>query len=108
MIIIETCPECGHDLVDSVICTNPPIPRKECHNCGWIWEGQREEEVVRVPFTENKIETELIHTQGLAEGIRCAMCTNIMKSDMGCDGGCYVNEKMYSSVMNIIDMHTTK
>lgn len=53
MIIIETCPKCGHDLVDSVICTNPPIPRKECHNCGWSWEGQREE-VVRIPFNENK------------------------------------------------------
>ena len=41
MIIIETCPKCGHDLVDSVICTNPPIPKKECHNCGWTWEGKR-------------------------------------------------------------------
>lgn len=28
MIIIETCPKCGHDLLDSVICTNPPIPKK--------------------------------------------------------------------------------
>ena len=52
MIIIETCPKCGHDLFDSVICTNPPIPKKECHNCGWTWEGQREE-VIRVPFNEN-------------------------------------------------------
>lgn len=54
MIIIETCPKCGHDLFDSVICTNPPIPKKECHNCGWTWEGQREE-VVRVPFNETPI-----------------------------------------------------
>lgn len=53
MIIIETCPECGYDLVNSVICTNPPIPKKECHNCGWTWEGQREE-VIRVPFVENE------------------------------------------------------
>ncbi len=53
MIIIETCPKCGHDLFDSVICTNPPIPKKECHNCGWTWEGQREE-VIRVPFVENE------------------------------------------------------
>ena len=51
MIIIETCPKCGHDLFDSVICTDPPIPRKECHNCGWTWEGQREP--LRVPFNEN-------------------------------------------------------
>lgn len=35
MIIIETCPKCGHDLQDEVICTYPPIPRKVCWNCGW-------------------------------------------------------------------------
>lgn len=49
MIIIETCPVCGNDLTDEVICTNPPIPRKVCWSCGWSWEGKREE-VVRVPF----------------------------------------------------------
>lgn len=53
MIIIETCPKCGHDLHDEVICTYPPIPRKVCHNCGWSWEGQREE-VIRVPFGGDK------------------------------------------------------
>ena len=51
-IIIETCPKCGHDLMDEVICTYPPIPRKVCHNCGWSWEGQREE-IIRVPFGHN-------------------------------------------------------
>lgn len=51
-IIIETCPKCGHDLVDEVICTNPPIPKKSCWNCGWHWEGEPEE-VVRVPFGGN-------------------------------------------------------
>lgn len=48
-IIIETCPKCGHDLMDEVICTYPPIPRKVCYSCGWNWEGEREE-IVRVPF----------------------------------------------------------
>lgn len=52
MIIIETCPKCGHDLRDEVICTYPPIPRKVCYNCGWSWEGEREE-VVRIPFRGN-------------------------------------------------------
>ena len=52
MIIIETCPKCGHDLIDTVICTNPPIPKKYCHNCGWSWEGEPEE-VIRVPFGGN-------------------------------------------------------
>ena len=34
MIVIETCPKCGHDLQNTVICTYPPIPRKVCWNCG--------------------------------------------------------------------------
>lgn len=46
-----------------------------------------------------------IHTQGLDEGIRCAMCTNSMKSNRGCDGGCVVNEGMYREVMNTIEKH---
>jgi hypothetical protein len=52
MIIIETCPECGHDLMDEVICTYPPIPRKSCPRCHWYWEGEPEQ-VMRVPFGGN-------------------------------------------------------
>lgn len=52
MIIIETCPKCGHDLVDTIICTNPPIPKKTCPCCGWSWTGESEQ-VVRVPFGGN-------------------------------------------------------
>lgn len=52
MILIETCPKCGHDLRDEVICTMPPIPRKVCYSCGWIWEGEPEQ-VMRVPFGGN-------------------------------------------------------
>lgn len=51
-IIIETCPICGHDLRNEVICTYPPIPRKSCPNCGWYWEGEQEK-VVRIPFGGN-------------------------------------------------------
>lgn len=54
MKIIETCPKCGHDLIDIMIATYPPIPRKECWSCGWSWEGEPEE-VVRVPFGGNAI-----------------------------------------------------
>jgi hypothetical protein len=50
-MIIETCPKCGHDLIDLILASNPPIPKKECHNCGWSWTGKREE-VVRVPFLD--------------------------------------------------------
>ena len=52
MIIIETCPKCGHDLRDELICTYPPIPRKVCCNCGWSWTGEPEK-ITRVPFGGN-------------------------------------------------------
>ena len=52
MIIIETCPKCGHDLQDEVICTYPSIPRKVCWNCGWSWTG-KPEKITRVPFGGN-------------------------------------------------------
>ena len=48
----------------------------------------------------------LVHAQRLDVGIQCAMCTNSMKSDTGCDGGCLVNKEMYKKVLDVIDMHT--
>ena len=54
MIIIETCPNCGHDLLDEMICTMPPIPRKVCPSCGWTWEGEPEQ-VIRMPFGGNRL-----------------------------------------------------
>lgn len=51
-MIIETCPKCGHDLRDEVICTYPPIPKKVCWNCGWSWTGEPEK-ITRVPFGGN-------------------------------------------------------
>lgn len=54
MIIIETCPKCGHDLTDLVLCTYPPIPQKKCFGCGWEWTGEREE-IARVPFGGNSL-----------------------------------------------------
>lgn len=53
MRIIETCPECGHDLVNLFFATYSSTPQKKCYNCGWEWTGKREdkrEEVVRAPF----------------------------------------------------------
>lgn len=49
MKTIYICPECGNDLVDVMVATNPPIQRKQCFNCGWNWEDERDE-VVRIPF----------------------------------------------------------
>ncbi len=54
MLIIETCPKCGHDLTEYMITTNPEIRVKECHHCGWKWERREDgEEVMRVPFDPN-------------------------------------------------------
>ena len=52
MIVVETCPKCGNDLQNTVICTYPPIPRKVCWNCGWSWTG-KPEKITRVPFGGN-------------------------------------------------------
>ena len=52
MIIIETCPKCGGDLLNEVIDIYPPIPCKRCLNCGWSWEGEQEK-IVRVPFSSS-------------------------------------------------------
>lgn len=49
MRIIEMCPKCGHDLLDSVVAVMPPISRKDCPHCGWSWEG-KPPETIRVPF----------------------------------------------------------
>ena len=54
MIIIETCPKCGHNLYDLIITTNPLIPHKKCFECGWEWFGEPEQ-VIRVPFGGNAI-----------------------------------------------------
>lgn len=52
MMIVETCPRCGADLVSFLLTCDPPIPQKACHCCGWRWTGEPEE-VVRIPFGGN-------------------------------------------------------
>ena len=84
MIIIETCPKCGHDLHDEVVGTYPPIPRKVCGNCGWSWEGESEQ-IVRVPFGGNLYEG---NTTTLAfEKPACINCPSNPKN--GGDGICF-------------------
>ncbi len=48
----------------------------------------------------DKVEQNLSH---IDISIRCAMCTNPMKSDRGCDGGCRVDEEMYKKVLSVIN-----
>jgi hypothetical protein len=66
----------------------------DCENCDYKMQALEQ---------SNSDDVMAIHTQGLAEGIRCAMCTNSMKSDRGCDGGCVVDEDMYKKVMDTIN-----
>lgn len=47
-------------------------------------------------------ELAIFNTQGLEEGIRCAMCTNSMKSNRGCDGGCIVDTNLYKKVLDVL------
>lgn len=69
MIIIETCPECGHDLTNMMLASNPPIEKRQCLNCGWSWTGKREE-VIRIPFDGNSFAPDTINNSA------CDNCPN--------------------------------
>lgn len=56
-IIIYTCPKCGNDLQEEVIATYPPIYVKKCYSCGWSEEQIQEQEIIRIPYSENKNDT---------------------------------------------------
>lgn len=79
MIIIETCPRCGHDLVDSMIYTYPPIPVKECPRCGWRYE-RTPEKVVRVPFNEDSYVTRVNTIVSSFDNNPCQRCNNNPKN----------------------------
>lgn len=48
MYLIETCPECGHNIIPEVICTIPPINVRKCYKCGW--EHEEKTEVVYISY----------------------------------------------------------
>lgn len=48
-MIIYTCPECGHDLIDYSLTSDPPISKKECLNCGCN-KIIKPKEIIRIPF----------------------------------------------------------
>lgn len=52
-MIIETCPKCENPLQEFIIATYPAIPRKECLQCGWSWEG-KPKEIIYKPFGGKK------------------------------------------------------
>ena len=90
MIIVETCPECGHDLISEQIATYPPIPRKKCFNCGWSWTGVPEK-VVRVPFKKHdnyiNINNCLDNSYEQIKQSTCDKCSNNPKN--GGSGVCH-------------------
>ena len=47
-MIIQTCPQCGADLVLICYTTYPPINALVCPTCGWRHEER--DEIERVPF----------------------------------------------------------
>lgn len=51
-MVIETCPKCGAVLMNTVICTDPPISCKDCPSCGWHWE-RKPEPIEYRPFGGN-------------------------------------------------------
>lgn len=57
---------------------------------------------IEIPNGVNEDDLELIHTDVLDIAIRCALCSNIMKSESGCDGGCVVNKYDFENVMKAI------
>lgn len=60
-------------------------------------------EIVKKEAEQYKLyDTISIHTNGLEEGIRCAVCTNQIKSDTGCDGGCCVDENLVKRICDVI------
>ena len=38
--IVELCPKCHGRLMDIMLTSNPPIPKKVCVECGWSWTGR--------------------------------------------------------------------
>lgn len=67
MQIIYTCPNCGGDLQEIVLTSNPPQNKKVCHQCGWSYTEPREY-TVKVPFVEP--------TYDAFNNVACRYCSN--------------------------------
>ena len=56
MILVETCPKCGHDLIGLCLDSYPPQYVMECFNCGWRSKAEQDE-IIRVPYQEINLES---------------------------------------------------
>ena len=52
-MIIYTCPQCGTDLVETVLTSNPPQCQYMCPSCGWQHLHKDKEEIIRIPYGGN-------------------------------------------------------
>lgn len=50
-IIVYTCPKCGGDLQELVLCSYPPQYKKECPKCGYSY-IEKSDPIIRVPYIE--------------------------------------------------------
>lgn len=48
-------------------------------------------------------ESNLINVYGLEEEIRCTMCKNPNRTDRGCDGGCEYDERLYDTIIKVLN-----
>lgn len=81
--IIYTCPQCGSDLEEYIITTNPSINRKVCKNCGWTSDEEKPLKVIRTPFIVPSID-KYTHTTSVSP---CDNCSNNPKN--GGSGICH-------------------
>ena len=52
MILVETCPKCGHDLIG--LCLDSYQYVMECFNCGWRSKAEQDE-IIRIPYQETDL-----------------------------------------------------
>lgn len=80
MRIIETCPECGSDLQDIVKTSYPPQFAKMCMRCGWTYTYDRDDEIVRVPFSPPEKREDVVVTINHNTSDPCRSCSNNPKN----------------------------
>lgn len=81
-MIIETCPKCGHDLVDICQTIYPPKYGKLCFKCGWKSDPEQEE-MIRIPYKGSSKE-KLAEELSEYFGIPCNLCNKYFEKDGSC------------------------
>ena len=101
-MVIETCPNCGEPLIDIMLASNPPVPRKECFSCGWSWTGEPEK-IEYKPFEEAKRMTEAdkirsFTDEELANFLAVTIGTSVVAANMA--SGNTIDKEDYDNYIN--------